>query len=240
VRVIYLDQLPWRQQTFGTERIERADRSMPKMTLKELEEQIDILDRRIDELTKPLPSTQVLRFAESLRSANPGNEQSRGTYSEEDYHNLRDTQAIANEILPQILKNLRAHSIDPDTGWRFELVAAGNGDAGLCAICERPYQHFGMTVKVHHLAMHPNAYYGVCRECVQQYASLEFVESEGVGEWLGNNLHVCKKVETDFKREGQRVALIDAIRTHAHSTHYFGEIVQKAAKWATGAFGEWR
>lgn len=88
--------------------------------------------------------------------------------------------------------------------------------------------------------MHPNSYHGVCRDCVRQYAPLEFVESDGVEEWLSLNRHVCQQVEADNKTEGQRVDLIDAIRTHAHSTHYFGDIVQNAPKWSSGAFGEWR
>ena len=88
--------------------------------------------------------------------------------------------------------------------------------------------------------MHPNAYDGVCRECVRQYAPLEFVESDGVEDWLRLNRYVCEIVEEDNKTEGQRVALIDAIRTHAHSTHYFAEIVQNAQEWAKGAFGERR
>ena len=210
------------------------------MTPEEYHELIELLDGRIDQLTKPIPSKQILRFAEAIRSAKLGDEDSVGTFSEEDYGNLLQAQLIVNESLPEIMENIRAHSIDAESGWRFETVTAGNGDADLCAICGKPFQHFEMTVKVHCLDMHPNAYHGVCRECVRQYAPLEFVESEGVEDWLKINRYVCKKMETDNKKEGQRVDLIDAIRIHAHSTHYFGEIVQKAPKWANGAFSEWR
>jgi hypothetical protein len=210
------------------------------MTPKDYEELIELLDGRIDELTKPIPSKQILRFSEAIRSAKLGNEDSVGTFTEEDYGNLLRAQLIVNEALPQIMENIRAHSIDPETGWRFESVSAGHGDADLCAICTKPFQHFGLTVKVHCLDMHPNAYHGVCRECVRQYAPLEFVESEGAEEWLGRNRDVCEEVETDHQTEEQRVDLIDAIRTHAHSTFYFGKIVQNAPEWASGAFGEWR
>jgi hypothetical protein len=213
---------------------------MNQMTPKDYEELIKLLDGRIDELTKPIPSKQILRFAEAIRSAKLADEDSEGTFSEDDYGNLLQAQLIVNEALPEIMENIRAHSIDPEIGWRFESVSAGNGDADLCAICGKPYQHFAMTAKVHCLDMHPNAYHGVCRECVRQYAPLEFVESDGVEDWLRLNRYVCKKVEADNKTEGQRLNLIDAIRTHAHSTHYFSEIVQNSTKWAKGAFGEWR
>jgi hypothetical protein len=210
------------------------------MTLKDYEELIALLDGRIDELTKPIPSKQILRLAEAICSARLGDEDSVGTFSEEDYGNLQRAQSIVNETLPQIMENIRAHSIDSETGWRFEPVAAAHGDADLCAICKKPFQHFGMTVKVHCLDMHPNAFHGVCRECVRQYAPLEFVETDGVEDWLRLNRYVCQPVETDRNTEGQRVSLIDAIRTHAHSTFYFEKIVQNAPEWASGALGEWR
>ena len=213
---------------------------MSEMTPRDYEELIELLDGRIDELTKPIPSRQILRFAEAIRSAKLGDEDSVGTFSDEDYGNLLQAQLIVNEALPQIMENIRANSIDPETGWRFESVSAGNGDADLCAVCGKPFQHFKMTVKVHCLDMHPNAYHGVCRDCVRQYAPLEFVESNGVEDWLRQNRYVCDEVEKDNKAEGQRTRLIDAIRRHAHSTHYFGDIVQRASEWAKGAFGEWR
>lgn len=213
---------------------------MSEMTPRDYEELIELLDGRISELTKPIPSRQILRFAEAIRSAKLADEDSAGTFSEDDYGNLLQAQLIVNEILPGIMENIRAHSIDPETGWRFEPVSAGNGDADLCAICREPFQHFNMTVKVHCYDMHPNAAHGVCRDCVRQYAPLEFVESEGVEDWLQLNRFVCESVEADNKTEGQRVALIDAIRKHAHSTHYFADIVQNAPEWAGGAFGEWR
>jgi hypothetical protein len=213
---------------------------MSKMTRDDYEELINLLDGRIDELTKPVPSRQILRFAEAIRSARLGDDDSVGTYSEEDYENLQEAQAIVNECLPQIMENIRVQSIDPESGWRMESVSAGNGDAGLCVLCRHPYQHFDWTVKVHCLAMHPDAYHGVCRGCVRKYAPLTFVESEPVDKWLRLNSDVCESVEPNRKIENQRVALIDAIRAHAHSTHYFAEVVQKAPTWAKGAFGEWR
>jgi hypothetical protein len=213
---------------------------MNQMTPEDYEELIALLDGRIDELTKPIPSKQIRRFAEAIRSARLGDEHSAATFGEDDYANLLQAQLIVDEVLPRIMENIRAHSIDGETGWRFQPVPAGNGDADLCAICANPFQHFGMTVKVHCLDMHPDAYRGVCRECVRQYAPLEFVESYGVEEWLMRNTKVCESFETDRKREEQRVNLIDAIRTHAHTTYYFKDIVQKAPTWASGAFGEWR
>ena len=213
---------------------------MSEMTPNDYQQLIELLDGRIDELTKPLPSRQILRFAEAIRSAEMGDEDSVGTYSDDDYSNLLHAQEIVNELLPPILENIRVHSISPDTGWRFETVQAGDGDHGLCAICKEPYQHFNQSVKIHCLDMHPNAFHGVCRECVRQHAPLNFVESSGVEDWLRANRDICPAQESDHKREDQRVDLIDAIRRHAHSTHYFSDIVRQANEWVKGAFGEWR
>ncbi len=210
------------------------------MTPKDYQELIELLDGRIDELTKPISSRQILRFAEAIRSAELGDQDSCGTYSEEDYNNLLEAQGIVNELLPPILENIRANSISPTAGWRFEAVQAGYGDYGLCAICRDPYQHFDRTVKVHCIDMHENAFHGVCRRCVRDYAPFEFVERDGVEDWLAENRSVCEPHEKDHKTEGQRKSLIDAVRRHAHSTHYFGDIVQKAPEWSKGAFGEWR
>ncbi len=107
-----------------------------------------MLDGRIDELTKPIPSRQILRFAEAIRSAEIGEEDSVSTYGEEDYGNLLEAQRIVNELLPSLLENIRARSIDPANGWRFEAVEA-DWDYGLCAICRDPFQHFKQSVKVH-------------------------------------------------------------------------------------------
>ena len=213
---------------------------MSDMTPKDYEELIQLLDGRIDALTKPIPSKQIRRFAEAIRSAKLGSEDSVGTFNEEDYGNLLHAQLIVDEVLPQIMENIRAHSINSESGWKFESVHAGNGDADFCAICSKPFQHFHVTVKVHCIDMHDNACHGVCRECVRQYAPLEFIESDCVEDWLGVDPQVCPKVEQDHKREEQRIDLIDAIRSHAHSTYYFGEIARQAPQWAKGAFGEWR
>ncbi|MDB2686972.1 hypothetical protein N9Y42_07140 [Mariniblastus sp.] len=214
---------------------------MSKMTPKDYQDQIAILDNRIDKLTRPIPSRQVLQIAEAIRSAEFGDEDSEGSYSKGDYGNLLEAQAIVNDLLPPILENIRAQSIDRETGWRFVEVKAGNGDNDLCAICKRPFQHFGKTVQVHCIDMQPNAYHGVCRPCVRNYATLEFVESEGVIDWMQANRDVSPgTIEEDHKTECQRIDLIDAIRQHAHETHCASDICLNASEWAAGAFGEWR
>lgn len=210
------------------------------MTSDDYEELIKLLDGRIDELTKPIPSRQILRFAEAIRTAELGDEDTDGTYSNEDYSNLLEAQNLVDDLLPRILEDIRAKSISQQDGWRFESVAAGHGDYGLCAICKSPYQHFGQTVKVHCLDMHPGAYHGACRECVRQYAPLEFVDSNDIDAWLKQNPRVSSKLESDAKRNEQQRGIIDAIRRYAHSTHYFGEVVSRASDWAKLAFGEWR
>ncbi|MAT15821.1 MAG: hypothetical protein CMJ46_11205, partial [Planctomyces sp.] len=186
------------------------------------------------------PSRQILRFAEAIRSAELIDHDSVGTYREGDYENLLDAQNIVNELLPPILRNLRAHSINSTTGWRYETVKAGDGDHGLCAICKDPYQHFNHTVRIHCIGMHPHAYHGVCRECVRQYAPMDFIEGNDVEEWLRLDKYVCEDSDKDKKSEAQRKNLIDAVRRHGHSTHYFADIVQHAPEWAKGAYGEWR
>ena len=143
-------------------------------------------------------------------------------------------------MLPPILESIRASSIDSNLGWQFINVSAGNGDYRLCAICEKPYQHFCHTVQVHTFDDQPNAFHGVCRGCVREYGPIAFVEREEVDTWLKQNKKVCDTKEKDGKREGQRIDLIDAIRLHAHSASYFGDIVQAAPKWSEGAFAEWR
>jgi hypothetical protein len=213
---------------------------MRGMTPEDYQQLVDVLDGRIDKLTKPIPSKQILRFAEAIRSAELGDEDSVGTYTDEDYSNLLEAREIVDELLPAILESIRVNSISPVTGWRFDVVSAGDGDYGLCSICRDPYQHFKQTVKVHCIDMHRDAFHGVCRECVRQCAPLEFVESNGVEAWLDLNPDICERIEEDEQREGQRVDLIDAVRRHALSTHYFGDIVQAASKWAKRAFGEWR
>ena len=213
---------------------------MSKMTPEDYQELVDLLDGRIDELTKPIPSRQILRFAEAIRSAELGDEDTEPTYSEDDYNNLLEAQSIVDELLPSILENIRAKSIDPNNGWRIEIVKNGDGDHGLCSICRKPFQHFNQTVKVHCIDMHKNAFHGVCRECVRQYAPLEFVDNDEVDEWLSLNRYVCQELEKNNTAEEQRQDLIDAIRRHAESTNYFSDIVKKAPNWADGAFGEWR
>ncbi len=211
-----------------------------QMTPEDYNELIELLDGRIDELTKPIPSALILRFAEALRSAAIGGMDSIGTYDQEDYGNLLEAQNVVNDMLPPILESIRATSIDSNSGWQFTTVSAGNGDYGLCAICEKPFQHFGQSVQVHIFDDHPNAFRGVCRGCVCEYGPIAFVEREEVETWLKQNKGVCVAKEKDSKREGQRIDLIDAIRQHAHSTSYFGDIVQAATKWSEGSFSEWR
>ena len=163
-----------------------------------------------------------------------------GTYNQEDYSNLLDAQSAVNELLPPILESIRATSIDPETGWRLAAISAGNGDYGSCSICQKPFQHFQESVQVHTFGDHLNAFHGVCRKCVCQYAPLYFSERDDVSDWLERNPKTCEPRENDRKRERQRIALVDAIREHATSTRYFGDIVRSASKWADGAFGEWR
>ncbi|MBD3672005.1 MAG: hypothetical protein HUJ26_00640 [Planctomycetaceae bacterium] len=213
---------------------------MSPMSPEDYEELIALLDGRIDELTKPIPSKQVLRFAEAIRSADSGDYARRGFYGEEDYANLLSVQEIVKEQLPGILENIRAHSIDSEGGWRMSNVDAMDGDHGLCAICRDPFQHFERTAEVHLLDMHANAFRGVCRPCVRNYAPLAFTERADVREWLKQNREVCESLEANPKTEKQRVALIDAVRRHAHSTHYFGDIFRSARDWVKSAAGEWR
>jgi hypothetical protein len=215
---------------------------MPEMTPEDYDRLVNILDGRIDKLTKPIPSQQILRFAEAIRSASTTSDDDAATYGDEDYANLLETQEIVHELLPGILREIRARSINPDSGWQYVEVCAGNGDHDLCAICREPFHHFGSTVKIHCLDMHANSFHSVCRECVRAYAPLEFVELDCVRDWLAKNQDVSKQVESDHKREEQRVALIDAIRRHIDSTDhfYFGDIAKSAQKWISGAFGEWR
>jgi hypothetical protein len=211
------------------------------MTPEEYDELIALLDGRIDKLTKPLPSQQMLRLATAIDSAY-ASVASDGVsiYGPDDYSNLLEAHEIVREYLPPILEQLRAKSIDPDSGWSIVKVEAANGDCGRCAICRKPFQHFDESVVVHTIDMHSEALSGVCRPCVREYAPDHFTEDEKVSSWLSRNRDVCDPKEQDRKRERQRVALIDAIREHAHSTHYRSQIVRDAPEWSRGAFGEWR
>ena len=172
---------------------------MQTMTPEDYNELIELLDGRIDELTKPIPSAQILRFAEALRSAAIGGMDSVGTYDQKDYGNLLEAQNVVNDMLPPILESIRATSIDSNSGWQFTAVSAGNGDYGLCAICEKPFQHFGHTVQVHTFDDHPNAFCGVCRGCVREYGPIAFVERGEVDTWLKQNNRVCASKEKDSK-----------------------------------------
>ena len=58
---------------------------MSKMTAKDYQEQIKLLDGRIDRLTRPIPSSHILQIAEAIRTAELGDEDSVGTYSKDDY-----------------------------------------------------------------------------------------------------------------------------------------------------------
>lgn len=213
---------------------------MRQMTEKDYQRQIEILDRRITELTNLLPSREILHAAETIRSANIGDYDEEGTFTGEDYQNLVSAHYAISEFLPPILRNIRAHAIDPESGWRFEEITNGFGDFGLCAICDEPFQHFRATVKVHTQFMHDGSFHGVCRDCVGYYAPLEFSELSEVDEWRQEPPNHGDQQESDHKTEEQRCDLIDAIRRHALETNYFGEIVQAAPEWAQGAFGEWR
>ncbi|OYP33877.1 hypothetical protein [Rhodopirellula sp. MGV] len=213
---------------------------MPEMRKQDYVRQIEILDRRIDELTKPVPSRDILHAAKTIAAADPGNFYRPGTFTSEDYDNLCEAKYALEEFLPRILAVIRDHSIDPDTGWRFETLSNSFGDFGNCAICDGPFQHLEATVKVHLSFMRPGTFAGVCRECVGYYAPLEFTEREDVDAWRGDCIDICEPREKDSKKEEQRRDLIDAIRNHALATHYFGEIAQQAPKWAEDAFGEWR
>ncbi|MAP09113.1 MAG: hypothetical protein CMM00_09985 [Rhodopirellula sp.] len=213
------------------------------MTDEDYQEQIRISDSRIDQLTKPIPSRDFRRAAEAIRSAEPitnEDQEIAATYSEDDYGNLLLGYRYIKEFMPRILEGIRARSIDPQTGWQFVDVTNGNGDHGLCAICEEPFQHYQKTVKVHHLDMSPGSYYGVCRECVKEYGPEAFADDDELIQWVKQNPHVCEPKEDDNKAEGQRVDLVDAIRRHANSTHYASKIAEKAAKWAEDATDEWR
>ena len=118
------------------------DCKMAEMTPEDYQKLVELLDGQIDELTKPIPSKQILRFAEAIRSATIGDMDSVGTYNQEDYANHLDAQSAVNDLLPPILESIRATSIDPETGWRLAAINAGNGDYGACSICEKPFQHF--------------------------------------------------------------------------------------------------
>src|SRR5262249_49100754 len=145
------------------------------------------------------------------RSADVGDSDEEGTYTEEDYGHLLQAQEIVNELLPPILEGIRARSIQKKA-WKFVDVDAADGDHGPCAICTAPFQHFHKSVKVHCIDMHPDAFHGVCRECVRNYGPERFVERVAVSEWLD---HERMRVEKDQATEMRRVNLIDAIRRHA-------------------------
>ena len=199
------------------------DCKIAEMTPEDYQKLVELLDGHIDKLTKPIPSKQILRFAEAIRSATIGDMDSVGTYNQEDYANLLNAQSAVNELLPPILASIRATSIDPETGWRLAAINAGNGDYGSCSICEKPFQHFQESVQVHTFYDHLNAFQGVCRKCVCQYAPLRFSERDDVRVWLERNPKTCEPRENDRKRERQRIALVDAIREHAYSTGEFGD-----------------
>ena len=184
-------------------------------------------------------SMEILRFADAIQAAADSIYEEEGAsgrlpYSSADYENLLNAHIAINQSIPLILKHIRARSVDSERGWRFSRVDAANGDFGLCAICKLPFQHFDLTVKVHCIDMHENAYHGVCRDCVGEYAPLEFVEQEGVGDWL--------KVQTrqSGPENEKRNAFIDAIRRHAGSTHYFTQILENGKEWINDIPGEWR
>ena len=214
---------------------------MGEMTKEDYEQLIKLLDGRIDKLTNPIPSKQILRFAEAIRSADLGSEDSVGTYTEADYGNLLEAYDVVVELLPPIMENIRVHSIDRDSGWKLADIDAGQGDIGLCAICRKPFQHFGSSVQVHHLDSHPNAFHGVCRECVRQYAPVAFIEQSDVDAWLNMKHGAIHRDGVDRKQEEQRIDLIDAIRRYTSADRfYFTNVSAKTSEWSSGAYGEWR
>ncbi|MDV6032738.1 MAG: hypothetical protein F9B45_22160 [Phycisphaera sp. RhM] len=210
------------------------------MNKDELQQLVDLLDSEIDRLTKPLPSRQILRLAQAVRSATIGDWDSVGSFGAKDYANLIDAQEIMSELLPPILESIRVTSIDAENGWRFDSVSNTNGDHGLCSICRKPFQHLIKTVKVCAIDMRAGTFRGVCRPCVRQFAPLRFVERDDVHEWLGQNTSTCETMETDKQSERQRIGLIDSIRERISNSSYFGKISRLAPKWAEGAFCEWR
>ena len=208
---------------------------MAHMSEKDYQEQISLLDGRITKLTTPIPSVQLLRFVEGFKTSRRA-----GAYTADDYSNLLLVHVILNDILPPLLTRMRAESIDPVNGWRFDAVQAANGDHGLCGICENPFQHYDRTVNVHCIDMHEGRFHGVCRDCVREHGPAEFVDRADVQEWLDRECKASHQSEKDYATEERRIEFIDAIRTHGAGTSYFSEIATKASEWAKSAFCEWR
>ncbi len=213
------------------------DCKMAEMKPEDYQELVELLDGRINQADSKQAN---LAICGSYPIRNDSHMDSVGTYNQEDYANLLKAQSVVNEMLPPILESIRATSIDPETGWRLAAISAGNGDYGPCSICEKPFQHFQESVQVHRFCDHPDAFHGVCRKCVCQYAPLHFSERDDVRVWLERNPKTCKPRYKDRKRESQRIALVDAIREHAYATGEFGDIVGSASKWADDSFVEWR
>jgi hypothetical protein len=215
---------------------------MGKWSLDEANELNEYLDRRIDKLTKPIPSAQVLRVAEGVVTAHCEDGESASNYTEEDYNNLLEAYGMLQEYIPGVLTKIRARSIDPNTGWRLHQVTAGQGEVGLCAICKSPYQHFDASAQVQCIDTQNKLFRSVCRECVRNHAPIEFAELEEVHEWL-------KKVGCGDKDKGhgrndkyRRIRVIDAIRRIGceDSITYFQGVTSKASEWAKDSYGEWR
>ena len=206
--------------------------------VKMLTEQQELSDKMLDNLARPLPSKRMLVLAESIRSAHTGQDKD-ATFGVDDYGNLLTVQLYIDESLPRLLEDIRIRSIDPEAGWRFEEVKAGNGDHGLCAICKNPFQHFGWTMKVK--PVDAVDFFGVCRQCVRDY-SPEFEDDERIMAWLGKNPDVCDRFDSHTKAGGQRVGMVDAIRRYVarDSQAYARNLSTSAPEWAHDAFTEWR
>lgn len=214
---------------------------MRKWELRDAEELIKYLDRRIDSLTKPLPSSQLLRLAEGIVTAGTDSDTPVSSYNEDDYGSLLDAYEMLSEYLPEVLRQIRVQSIDPNSGWKLKVVDAGQGDVGACALCRRPFQHFKLSVQVHHLDSHPDGFHGVCRECVRQHAPIEFLDKPDVAEWLAKEHGADHRVGLDKKREEQRIGYVDAIRAYTSSDRiYFSDLSSQASEWSEDAYGEWR
>jgi hypothetical protein len=212
---------------------------MAEMSTRDFEELIGMLDGRIDELTKPLPSRQILRFAEAIRSAKLSTFSTQGSYGPADYSNLVQADSVLHTHLPAVLENIRAHSIARDQ-WQHVFVDREEGVHGLCAICDSPFHHFAATVQMHHFDLAENSFCSVCRDCVRSYAPLEFVNRDEVREWLQANPTISRDYDGGEADQELQIELIDAIRRQAHLSNRFSELMNAPVRLLNMTFTEWR